>query len=287
MSSPSPTPTHVSLFIFLSPLPLLFPRCGCLSLSSTPVSLPIFLSPTMPSFSAVLSLSLSFSRPYLSISLEPRSLFLSLSISLSLSLSLFPSSAPISFSLYLQSLSLCRCLSFSHTCILALSLSLSLTPVFLLIFLSHTLSPFLSFLSFSIPSLSLSLFSHSYLSHVLSLSQPCLSLSFSFYNPYFSLSHSCLSFHLFALPSLSSSSLFPTHVSLFIFVSPLSLLLPLCGSISPSLFHPYLSSYLSLSHRCLIFYILFSPFLSRQSLSRQFLSLSLSPTKEREHKIIL
>ena len=145
----------------------------------------------------------------------------------------------------------------------------SLSPLSLLLFFP-SLSPF---------SLSLSL----------SVSLPSLALSFSFSNPYFSLSHSCLSFHLFSLPSLSSSSLSPTHVSLSIFVSPLSLLLPLCGSLSPSLFHPYLFSYLSLSHRCIIFYILLSLSLSRVSLSFSLtpVSFSLSPSKEREHKIIL
>ena len=67
----------------------------------------------------------------------------------------------------------------------------------------------------------------------------------------------------FSLPSLSSPSPTPTHVSLFIFLSPLSLLLPLCGSLSST----PISSYLSLSHRCLIF--------SYPSLSLPHASLSL------------
>ena len=227
----------MSPFIFLSPLSLLLPLCGCLSLP--PLSL--FLSYSLPpclSFSVVLSLFLSpalISLSSFSLSLSPIPVSLSLSLSFSLSLSL------------------------SHSCLSS--------------YLSHTLSLFLSFLSFSLPSLSLSLsfftlisFSRS-LSLSLSLSLPSLSLSFSFSNPYFSLSHSCLSFHLFSpIPVL-----FPSF-SLSIFASPLSLLLPLCGSLSPSLFHPYLFSYLSLSHRCLIFYILFSFSLMPVSLS---LSLSL------------
>ena len=234
---------------------LSFSLSVAVSLSSTPVSLPIFLSPTMPLFFcgslSLLSPSLSFSRPYLSISRELRSLCLSLSLS------------PIHVSLSL-SLSLCLylSLSLSHSC-LSSYLSLSY-PVSLSVF-SLFLSP--------IP-VSLSLFFLTLVSFSCSLS---LSLSFYNSNPYFSISHSCLSFHLFSLPSLSSSSLSPTHVSLSIFVTPLSILLPLCGS----LFHPYLSSYLSLSHRCLIFLY---PSLS---FSLTPVSLFLSPSKEREHKIIL
>ena len=59
------------------------------------------------------------------------------------------------------------------------------------------------------------------------ISLPLLSLCLSFSLP-------LLSFY----PSLSSSSLSPTHVSLSIFVSPLSLLLPLCGSLSLALSLP-------------------------------------------------
>ena len=151
------------------------------SLSSTPVSLPIFLSPTMPLFfcdSLSLSLSCSLFYPrlsllpsYLSISLEPRSLFLSLALSLSLSRSY------LYLSLQSLSLCLCRCLSVSlfllHLYLRSVSLSLSL-------FLPHvyprslSLSlPLLSFfLSFSlIACLSFYLFSRS-------LSHPCLSLFF-------------------------------------------------------------------------------------------------------------
>ena len=271
-------PAPVSLSIFLSPIPVVslsychscFPVFHslhpCLSFSlSVAVSLSSYLplshhASLLLWFSlSLLSPSLSFSRPYLSISLEPRSLFLSLSFYLSLSL---------------QSMSLCLCRS--------LSLSLPLLPFFLS--LSHTLSFYLfsRSLSHSYLFLVLSLFfSHSYLflvlclslffltliSFSLSLSPIPVSLFLFFQSLFLSLSHSCLSFHLFSLQSLSSSSLSPTHVSLSIFVSPLSFLLPLCGSLSPSLFDPYLFSYLSLSHRCLIFYILLSLFLSRQSLS--------------------
>ena len=118
------------------------------------------------------------------------------------------------------------------------------------------------------------------LSLYLSLSHPCLStylslplLSLSFSLPSLSLfffSRSCLSFHL----SLSHPCCLPLLLPLMSPCLPFTLVSP-----SPSLwlslplFHPCLSSYLPLSHRCLIFYIL--------------LSLSLSPSKEREHKIIL
>ena len=160
-----------------------------------------------------------------------------------------------------------------------LYLSLPPTPVFL-IFLSHTLSLFLSFLSFSLPSRFLSLFfltlisfSRS-LSLSLSLSPIPVSFSFSFSNPYFSLSHSCLSFHLFSLSSLSSSSFSPTDVSLCIFVSPLSLLLPPCGSLSPSLFLPF--SLPPMSH---FLYPSLSFSLTPVSLSLSF-SLSLPRKKE-------
>ena len=128
---------------------------------------------------------------------------------------------------------------------LSFHLYLSPTPVFL-IFLSHTLSLFLSFLSFSLPSLSLSSFSHSYLSLVLSLSLSSSHprLSFSFSNPYFSLSHSCISFHLFSHPCR----------------------LPL--------FLPLMSPFLSLSHPCLSFSLSVVLFLPPLSL---FLSFSLPP----------
>ena len=180
-----------SLCIFLPHLLLSFSLS--LSLSSLSLSLCLCIS--------LISLSLSFSRPYLSMSLEPRSLFLFLSLSLFLSPPLLTLFSSFFLSLSLQSLSLCLCCSLSLFLPHLYPRSLSPTPVFLLIFLSHTLSLFPSFL----------------------------------------------------FPSLSSSSLSPTYVSHSIFVSPLSLLLPLSGSLSPSLFHPYLYSYLSLSHRCLIF----------------------------------
>ena len=100
LSSPYPTPTHVSLFIFLSPLSLLLLFCGCLSLPPR-VSLINFLS------SEVLSLSLSCS--CLSFSLTLLSLFSSFSLSpipvslflpsLSFYLSRAPVSLPISISL--------------------------------------------------------------------------------------------------------------------------------------------------------------------------------------------
>ena len=214
-------------------MPLFF--CGSLSLSR---SLPL------------LSLFSSFS-----LSPIPVSLFLP---SLSFYLSRIPVSLPISISL---SFSLPLLSLFS-------SFFLSPTPVFLLIFLSHTLSLFLSFLSFSLSSLSLSSFSHSYLSLVislsfslsLSLSHPRLSFSFS--NPYFSLSRSCISFDLFS---------HPCRLPLFLpLTSPfLSLSHPcLSFSLSVVLFLPPLSLFLSfslppMSH----FFISFSLSFSRQSLS--------------------
>ena len=110
-------------------------------------------------------------------------------------------------------LSLFPCHSFSFSPVF-----LSPTPVSLPISL-----PLLSlFLSFSLASLSLSL----------SFSRSCLSF-------YFSLSHPC------RLPLLLHSCL------LFIFLSPLSLLLPLCGCLS--FFYPCLFSYLSLSHHASLF----------------------------------
>ena len=112
-----------------------------------------------------------------------------------------------------------------------------------------------------------------------------LSLSLSPAPVYLSFSHPCLSFSLFS----------PAHVSLSIFLSPIHVVflsyshsyLPVYLSLTPvssspslwlslslSLFHPCLSSYLPLSHHVSLF-LWFS------------LSLSLSPSKEREHKIIL
>ena len=252
LSSPSPTPTHVSLFIFLSPLSFLL-LCGCLSLPPlyllVSFSLPpclsssVVLSPAPVSLSlsrsylsfhlflSLLSLFLSFSRPYLSISLESRSLFQSLSLSLSRSY-------------------------------LSFHLSLSPTPVFLIIFLSHTLSLFLSFLLFSLSHPCLFLLSDTHIFLSLSL---CLSLShprlFLFLQSLF-LSLPLLYLFPSFLPSLSSSSLSPTHVSLSIFVSSLSLL-PLCGSFSST----PISLPIFLSHRCLIF--------SYPSLSLSHASLSL------------
>ena len=87
--SPSP-----SLWLPLSSTPCLsyYLSLFCGSLSPAPISLFIFFS--------LLSLFLSFSRPYLSISLEPRSLFQSLFLSLSLSRSY------LSFHLFFFSLSL-------------------------------------------------------------------------------------------------------------------------------------------------------------------------------------
>ena len=266
----SPSYSHSCLPFYLSLTPVSPPSLW-LPLSSTPVSLSIFLSPTMPLFFcgslSLPLLSLSLSRSCLSFSLPLLSLFSSFSLSpipvslflpsLSLYLSRIPVSLPISISL---SFSLPLLSLFS-------SFSLSPTPVFLLIFLSHTLSLFLSFLSFSLSSLSLSSFSHSYLSLVISLSL------------FLSLSPIPVSLSLSPIPI----SLSPTPVSLSIFFPiPVVFLsfshsrLPfyLClipVSPSPSLwfsfFHPYLSSYLSLSHRCLIF--------SYRSLSLSHASLSL------------
>ena len=185
-------------------------------------------------FLSLSSLSLFFSRPYLSISLEPRPLSLPFSLSLSRS-----------------------CLSLYHHVSRPIFLSPTLS-LFLSFSLSHPcLSPFLSLLSLShtpVSSLSLSL-SHSSLSFSLSLSPIPISLF-----PTLSL------FPSFSLPSLSSSSLSPSHVSLSIFVSPLSPLLPLSGSLPlsppPVSLHIFLSPTMpiflsfSLSHSCPIFYIL-------------------------------
>ena len=266
------SPDLVSLSIFLSPIhviPLSYSHsCLPVYLSLTSVSLLIFLSPTMPLF---------FSG---SLSPIPVSLFL---LSLSFYLSRTPVSLPISLSLSLPLLSLLFSLSVAVSLSLSLSVSFCRTPVFLLIFLSHTLSPFLSFVSFSLPSLSRSL-SHPclslslffltlvYFSRSLSPIPVSLPLSFTFSNPYFSLSLlSLFPSFLSPVPVLFLSS--PTHVSLSIFVSPLSLLLPLSSApISlPTFLTPTDVSF---------FYILLSRFLSRQPLS-------LSPSKEREHKIIL
>ena len=214
LSSPSPTPTHVSLFIFLSPLSLLL-LCGCLSLPPLSLLVSFSLPPCLSSsvvlslslsrsclsfhlFLSLLSLFLSFSRHYLSISLESRSLFQSLS------LSLFLSPAHISLFIFL---------SLSHSC---LSSYLSL---------SHPVS--LSIFSLSHPCLFLLSHTHIFLS--LSL---CLSLSLSLFLQSLFLSLPLLYLFPSFLPSLSSSALSPTLVSLSIFVSSLSLLLPLCGSLS-------------------------------------------------------
>ena len=181
-----------------------------------------------------------------------------------------------SFSLPCLSFSFSVAVSLFHPCLasyLTLSHHASLFLWFSLLLLSF-------FLSFSLtPCLPFYLFSRS-------LSHPCLSLSLSLFfltliflsfslSPIpISLSHSCLSFHLFSLPSLSSSSLPPTHVSISIFVSPLSLLLPLCGS----LLHHYLSLPIFLSPTDVSFFYI---------LSLSLTTVSLFPSKEREHKIIL
>ena len=130
--------------------------------------------------------------------------------------------------------------------------------------------PLLSFfLSFSLtPCLSFYLFSRS-LSHpcLFLLSHTHIFLSISLPSPFLFLQSLFLSLpllYLFSsfLPSLSSSSLSPTHFSLSIFVSSLSLLLPLCGSLSstpislPIFLSPTDVSFfhiLSLSHASLSF----------------------------------
>ena len=202
--------------------------CGSLSLSRSYLSFHLFLS--------LLSLFLSFSRPYLSISLESRSLFQSLSLSLSLSRSYLSFHLSLSLPLlsFFLSFSLTPCLSFylfsrslSHPCLfllshthifLSLSLCLSLSPIPV----SLSLSPIP--ISLSPTPVSLSIFSPI----------PVVFLSFS---------HSRLPFYLCLIPVSPSPSLWF------------------------SFFHPYLSSYLSLSHRCLIF--------SYPSLSLSHASLSL------------
>ena len=225
--------------------------------------------------------SLSLSLPCLSLSFSPLSFSLYLwftlcgSLSLSLSLSLYCTC----LSFYLFSLSLfnsCPSLSFSlyHIC-LALSLSFSPIPV------SLFLPPLSFFLSLSNPGLSPFLSpTHGLL---LSVSLPpclCFYLFLSLF-----ISHYCLS--SFSIPSLSlffsicgslSAAFYfsfsPAPVSLFIFFL--------------SLYHPCLSSYLSLSHPESLF-IFLSPIpvsllfshscLSPSSLSLSlFLSLFLSPT---------
>ena len=271
------------------------PVCLSLSLSPTPVSLPISYSRSCLSF--YLSLShpcrlplllplmspfLSFSHPCLSfsgcISLPPLSLLVSFSLppclSSSVVLSLSLSRSCLSFSLPLLSLFSSFSLSPIPVSLFLPSLSfylsripvsLSPTPVFLLIFLSHTLSLFLSFLSFSLSSLFLSSFSHSYLSLVISLS-----LSLSPIPVSLSLSPIPISLS----PTSASLSIFSPIPVVFLSFSHSRLPFYLClipVSPSPSLwfsfFHPYLSSYLSLSHRCLIF--------SYPSLSLSHASLSL------------
>ena len=245
-----------NFFSFSPPLSLSL----SLSLSPIPVSLPISLSPAPA--------SLSFSLPSLS-SPSPTPTHVSLFIFLSPLSLLLPLCGCLSLfhplSVLLSS-SLPPCLSFS----VVLSLSLPL----LSFFLSFSLTPCLSFylcLSFSILSLSLSL---SLLSH------SHIFLSFSL-----SLSLSLFLFLQSLFLSLPLLSLFPSFLSpipvVFLSFSHSSLPLYLCLTpVSPSpslwfsLFHPYLSSYFSLSNRCLIFYILFS-------LSRQSLSLSLSLERKR------
>ena len=193
------SPAPVSLFLPVLSLFLSFPLCD---------SLCIFLPRLFLSFSlciSLLSLSLSFSRPYLSISLEPRSLFLSLYLSLSLSPRSYLS-FHLFFSLFLSN----PCLSAS----VALSLFLShlyprsLSPT--LVFLSFSLTPCLSFHLFSLPSLLSSSLSPTHISlsifiSPLSLLLPiCGSLSPS-------LSHQCL---IFLYPSISLS-LKKEHIKLY------------------------------------------------------------------------
>ena len=215
----------VFVIFSFSPLSLLF-FLPCLSVSLSHPCL--YLSLTLP----LMSPFLSFSHPCLSFSFPvAASLFHPLSPLLSFSLLWFSLSRSC-FSFYLPLLSLFSSfsLSLSHSC---LSSYLSLShPVSLSIF-SLVLSPipvsffFLTLISFS---------------RSLSLSHPRLSFSFS--NPYFSLSHSCISFHLFSHPCR----------------------LPL--------FLPLMSPFLSLSHPCLSFSLSVVLFLPPLSL---FLSFSLPP----------
>ena len=115
--------------------------------------------------------------------------------------------------------------------------------------------------SLSLPPLSLSL---PLLSLFLSFSLASLSLSLSF-------SRSCLSFYL----SLFHTCRLPLllHSCLLIFLSPLSLLLPLCGCLFLSLSFSLPSLYPSLSHThgslpiCLSFYLFLSLFLTHSCLS--------------------
>ena len=253
----------------LSPLSLFLSICGslsaALSLSLSLLHLSLFLSffslfNSCPSLSfslchicPALSLSLFLSYPclslspspiFLSISLEPRSLSLSFSHSWSPPICLSPTLPfflSFSVAIYLPLLSLFL-LSLFHPC-------LSFSPIPASLFLP----PLSFFLSLSNPGLSPFLFP----THGLLLSvslQPCL--SFYLFLSLF-ISHYCLSFFfLSSIPvSLSLYLWFTLCGFLFLFLSRSCLSFYL---FSLSLYHPYLSSYLSLSHPESLFIFPFS-----------------------------
>ena len=234
-------------------------------------------SPVTPSRSP-LSLSFSLSHPclstyfflscsclFLSFSLPSLSLYLSFFLPL---LSLFPSFSPIPVSL-----------SYSHSC---LPFYLCLTPVSLSLSLPPRLSSYLS----------LSHHASLFLWFSLSLSRSCLSFSLSF-------SHSYLSFYL-SLSVTPSVFLFYTCFFLslsifFVFIFFIFFLFYLFFIFFSFLFLPI---EISLSYPCLSLPPPLSFYLSRTpvslpisisiSLSLFFLSRqSLSPSKERAHKIML
>ena len=211
------------LSLFLSPSPISF---FYLSLRD---SLCIFLPHLFLSLS---SLSLFFSHPYLSISLEPRCLFLSVSLSIPPCLSSYLSlSHPESLFIFLS--------------LPPLSLTFSLTPV------SHT-----PVSSLSLPLLSLFLFLQSlFLSFHLSLFHPCrLPLFLPVMSPFLSFSHPCLPFSLSMVLSLSLP-LSSTPVSSYLSLSHHAYLsiffsLPLLSQFlypSPSLWSSLFFSHTSLS----------------------------------------